>query len=310
MQAYPTVAASDTPLPAFPRQIAGGPADDGLVMISAVAAIGPDDRGFARGLARAFAGAIIFGLPLLMTMEMWWLGFHMDSWRLALFLLLFFPVLVLLSWHAGFEPTFSWRDDVVDALVAYAVGFVWAALILSVLGMIDRDTSLREAIGKISLQAVPGSIGALLAQTLLGLRKADESGRRPASSYASELFVMGVGGLFLGVHLAPTQEVQLLAYRMSELQSLTLMLLTLALMHAFVYTVAFRGQHEVPHATSSWSLFLRFTVVGYVIALALAAYVLWSFGSLDHEAPLNALKSMAVLGFPAGIGAAAARLIL
>jgi putative integral membrane protein (TIGR02587 family) len=279
-------------------------------MTSAVVAIGPDDRGFARGLARAFAGAIIFGLPLLMTMEMWWLGFHMDSWRLALFLALFFPVLVMLSWHAGFEATFSWRDDIVDALVAYAVGFVWAALILSVMGMLDSDMSLREAVGKISLQAVPGSIGALLAQTMLGLHKADESGRHPASRYASELFIMGVGALFLGIHLAPTQEVQLISYRMSEAQSLLLMLLTLALMHAFVYTVAFRGQHEVPHATSSWSLFVRFTVVGYMLALALAAYVLWSFGSLDEGSPLNALKSMVVLGFPAGIGAAAARLIL
>jgi putative integral membrane protein (TIGR02587 family) len=280
-------------------------------MSAASFAIGQDDRGFARGLARAFAGAIIFSLPLLMTMEMWWLGFHMDSWRLALFLALFFPALVLLSWHAGFEPTFSWRDDVVDALVAYAVGFVWAALILSVMGMLDfSDMSAREVVGKLSLQAVPGSIGALLAQTLLGLHKADESGRHPATRYSSELFVMGVGALFLGFHLAPTEEVQLIAYRMSETQSLLLMLLTLALMHAFVYTMAFRGQHEVPHATSSWSLFLRFTVVGYVLALALAAYVLWSFGSLEDQSPLNALKCMVVLGFPAGIGAAAARLIL
>ena len=29
---------------------------------------------FARALGRAFAGAILFAFPLLMTMEMWWLG--------------------------------------------------------------------------------------------------------------------------------------------------------------------------------------------------------------------------------------------
>lgn len=106
---------------------------------------------FLRGLARAFAGAIIFGLPLLMTMEMWWLGFSMDAWRLALFLVLFFPVLVALSWHIGFEDTFSWRDDVVDALVAYAVGFCSAGLILLVLGVLDSTDSPREIVGKVSL---------------------------------------------------------------------------------------------------------------------------------------------------------------
>ena len=32
------------------------------------------NRDYAYGLARALAGAILFGLPLLMTMEMWSLG--------------------------------------------------------------------------------------------------------------------------------------------------------------------------------------------------------------------------------------------
>ena len=44
------------------------------------------DRSFLVALARAFAGALIFGLPLLMTMEMWALGFYMEPLRLALFL--------------------------------------------------------------------------------------------------------------------------------------------------------------------------------------------------------------------------------
>ena len=34
------------------------------------------------GVARAFGGAIFFSLPLLMTMEMWWLGFYMDRLRI------------------------------------------------------------------------------------------------------------------------------------------------------------------------------------------------------------------------------------
>lgn len=265
---------------------------------------------FLRGLARAFAGAIIFALPLLMTMEMWFLGFSMDTWRLALFLVLFFPVLVALSWHIGFEDTFSWRDDVVDALVAYAVGFCSAGLILLVLGVLDSTDSPREIVGKVSLQAVPASIGALLAQTQFGDEKAQGAARRQGPRYASELFIMGVGALFLAFNLAPTEEMLALAFRMTQVHALLLVALSLALMHAFVYGVAFHGRPGGHEQTPAWNLFLRFTIAGYAIALLLGAYILWSFGRLDGVSLLVAVKAVAVVGFPAGIGAAAARLIL
>jgi putative integral membrane protein (TIGR02587 family) len=265
---------------------------------------------FLRGLARAFAGAIIFALPLLMTMEMWFLGFSMDTWRLALFLVLFFPVLVALSWHIGFEDTFSWRDDVVDALVAYAVGFCSAGLILLVLGVLDSTDSPREIVGKVSLQAVPASIGALLAQTQFGEEKAEGAARRLGPRYASELFIMGVGALFLAFNLAPTEEMLALAFRMTQVHALLLVALSLALMHAFVYGVAFHGRPGGHERTPAWNLFLRFTIAGYAIALLLGAYILWSFGRLDGVSLLVAVKAVTVVGFPAGIGAAAARLIL
>ena len=62
-------------------------------------------RDYAAGLARAFAGAIIFGLPLLMTMEMWSIGLYVHPLRLLLFIALNFVVLVFLSRFGGFEKT-------------------------------------------------------------------------------------------------------------------------------------------------------------------------------------------------------------
>lgn len=264
---------------------------------------------FGTGLARAFAGAIIFGLPLLMTMEMWSLGFGMDPWRLALFLLLFFPFLVLLSWHAGFEETFNWRDDVLDALVAYAVGVVSALAILGVLGILQRQSSLQDIVGQVTLQAVPASIGALLAQAQLGERSTAETARGGAG-YASELFIMGVGALFLAFNLAPTEEILLIAYRLAPWQALLMVVLSLAVMHAFVYSVAFHGQPRDRENASEWSLFLRFTVTGYLLALLLGAYILWSFARLDGLSLLAGVKVVAVMGLPAAVGAAAGRLIL
>ena len=268
------------------------------------------DSEFARGLARAFAGGLIFGLPLLMTMEMWWLGFYVESWRLVLLIALFFPFLVVLSWHAGFEPTFSWKDDVVDAFVAYAVGFVLSAVGLALLGIVDPSMSARELIGKVALQAVPASIGALLAQSQMGERKASEPSQDRRSRYASELFIMAVGALFLAFNLAPTQEMQVIALRMTHWHTIALMALSLAVMHAFVYSVGFQGAPDNPRGASASSLFLRFTVVGYAVAAVLSAYMLWSFGRLEGVSLANCIKHVAVLAFPAAVGAAAARLIL
>ena len=88
---------------------------------------GAEGRGLA-AIGRAFGGALVFALPMLMTMEMWWLGFSIGPWRLCLLTALLLPVLVGVSHFAGLEETFGWREDLRDAFVAYAV--VWSAIYL------------------------------------------------------------------------------------------------------------------------------------------------------------------------------------
>ena len=56
--------------------------------------------------------------------------------------------------------------------------------------------------------------------------------------------------------------------------------------------------------------FVTLTVVGYVIALALSAYLLWTFGRFDGVGATMVLTQAVVLALPASLGAAAARLIL
>ena len=268
-----------------------------------------DNWRYAQGLTRAAGGAIIFARPLLMTMEMWWLGFTMNRGRLLLLLLLLLPTLVLLSYHAGFEATASWRDDILDALVAYAIGFVTSYVALSLLGIIRSDTTVSDAIGMASLQTVPASVGAMLARSLLASEHADADAR-PGGTYAGEIFIMGVGALFLAFSIAPTEEVVVITLRLSPLNTILLAAASLALMHAFVYAVEFRGQAQrAKHITPSGE-FVRLTVVGYAVSLAISAYVLWTFGRDEglHFAELT--RAAVVLGFPAAIGAAAARLLI
>ncbi|MGH9632183.1 MAG: TIGR02587 family membrane protein [Bryobacteraceae bacterium] len=270
-----------------------------------------DNRRFLIGLARAFGGAIIFSMPMLMTMEMWQLGFYMDRWRLCLFLLLNIPLLAGLSFFSGFEEVFKLRDEVVDAFVAYAVGFAASTAMLLLFAVVERGTTWNEMIGMISLQAVPASIGAVLARSLLKGSGEDDTEKKEAEAgYGGELFLMAVGALFLALNVAPTEEMVLIAHKMTEWHALASAAVSLLLMHAFVYAVEFKGQAHVPSETTFWSVFLHFTLAGYAIALLISLYVLWTFGRLEGLSTAEVAMTTIVLGVPAAIGAAAARLIM
>jgi putative integral membrane protein (TIGR02587 family) len=263
---------------------------------------------FATGLGRAFGGSILFSLPLLMTMEMWSLGSSVAPLRLALLIVVSIPMLIALSHISGFEPTFDLKEDAVDAFVAYAVGFTSAVIVLLMFGLIRADTSADEVVGMVSLQAVAGSIGALLAQSQFGAGGRER--RRGGSRHGSELFQMAIGALFLSLNVAPTEEMVLIAQKLTLGHALALTAASLAIMHGFVYRLEFHGQASVPPGTPFWSVFLRLTVTGYALALAISAYLLWTFGRFDHRAADDIIRCTVVLAFPGAIGAAAARLIL
>lgn len=284
------------------------------------------NKTFLVGLARAFAGAIIFSFPVLMTMEMWSLGFSIETYRLVIFMSLAVPLLIGLSYFIGFEDTSCWQDDVIDAFVAYAVGFITSGVVLLLFNVINFGMSAVEVIGIISIQAVIAAIGAMLAQSELGTsrneendannkrnteenNKESEEKRRRNSSYFGELFLMLVGALFLAMNPAPTEEIVLISYKMSDAHVIILAVFTILLMHTFVYQVEFRGQ-ETPEENSLWSMFFRFTIVGYALSLLVGFYLVWTFGHIDETSADNIARIVVVIAFPAALGASASRLIL
>lgn len=242
-----------------------------------------------------------------MTSEMWELGVTAGRLRLCLLMVLMVPLLIGLSHLCGFEKTFGWLDDVIDAFAAYAVGFVAAATVLLLFGEISPGMRWDHVIGKVALQAVPGSIGALLAQSEFGRKDAQRVSR---GGHHHEFLLMLIGALFLALSVAPTEEIVIIAQQMSTLHVLALMGLSLLIMHAFVYAVDFRGSEPVMEGTAFGSLFFRYTLPGYALALATSLFLLWTFGRTDGLAVSPLIVSAVVLGFPASIGAAAARLII
>jgi putative integral membrane protein (TIGR02587 family) len=266
------------------------------------------NRALGIGLARAFGGAIIFALPVFMTMEMWELGFSVGRYRLALLLVLAIPILLFLAHYSGFEETFDWREDLRDVFIAYAVGILASAAVLLMLGILHMDTPLREIVGKIAIQSVPASIGALLARSQLGHDSEESSGSR-RQGYGAELVLMACGALFLSLNVAPTEEIQLIAYKMTPWHATVTILVSLLVMHAFVFASGFKGGSDSEPGSHLRAL-LSFTLPGYVLSLLVSLYMLWTFGHTDGLGFFGITQALVVMCFPASIGAAAARLIL
>ena len=265
---------------------------------------------YLRDLGRAFGGALVFGLPLLMTMEMWQLGHYVHAGRLALFLLLSLPLLYGLCVFAGFRATVDVRQDVMDTLSALAVGFVVAGMLLVMFGVVTSEKSLGEIVRQVSLQAVTCGFGAVLARRQLGGADPDDPDDghdAEPGSYGGELFLMTAGALFVAFNIAPTEEVLAIALKMSAAHHLALIVGSLILLHIMVYRVGFAGQED--HGRPLLA-FAHYTVPGYAIALLVSLYVLWTFGRTDGQALGEIAATVIVMGFPAAIGAAAARLLV
>ena len=102
----------------------------------------------------------------------------------------------------------------------------------------------------------------------------------------------------------------LIGHMMTEWRAAALAGVSLCVMQAFIYSIERRQSARDFSASFFWTVFLRFTIVGYALALLLSLYVLWTFGRLDGAALAEFVMATLVLGFPAALGASAARLIL
>jgi putative integral membrane protein (TIGR02587 family) len=273
---------------------------------------GSEAQDYLRGLGRGFGAAVIFSIPMLMTMEMWWLGFYMPPLRLATAVLVMLPLLVILSHFAGLHRQASRSVVVLDALTGYGIGLVAAIVILLLFRVATVEMPIQEIVGKVLLLGLTASFGSMLGRTQLGTQqeRQEEELEVESAGYVGEMFFMMAGAVYLSLTVAPTEEIVKIAVRLTPWLGIGICLLSIAMMHAFVYALEYRGGHRRDERMPWWSLFVRFTVPGYVIATGVAAYLLWSFGRFVQLDVYWMLMYSIVLALPASLGAAAGRLLL
>ncbi len=283
-------------------------------------------------VVRAASGGLLFGVPLLYTMEVWWTGSHTTPRQMLLVLgLLCIPVLAL-NRTTGFRKQRDVRvaDAVPDTIESLAVGVTVTALVLVLLQEITPDTSLGSALGKVVYESVPFCLGIGVARHFLHAGRTDpddgdegdegdggatdEAGDGNGNGSAlnptvADLGASAVGATFISLSIAPTDEVPMIAAAMSPAWLLALMAMSLVTSYAIVFAADFHGQGGRHTQEGAFQRPITETVVSYLVSLAVAGLLLWLFQrEVDPQSDL--LNRIVVLGFPAAVGGAAGRLAI
>lgn len=268
-----------------------------------------------KAYARGVAGGLLFGIPLIFTMEMWWLGFSLSPERLLIALTANFFILLILERYSGFRQEESFMEQVQDAVVAQGLGLTVSVIILAVLNLLHPEMSLRELSGKVIMQTIAVSIGVSVAITQLGQQSGEEKERQQRRiSQAGFWEIQAIalaGAVFFGLNVAATEEPVMMGLQMRPGHTLMLLCLSVLLVFAVTFALDFRGEASIKEGSHWYNAFIRDSVVTWATATLCAGAVLWLFGSIDASTSLIASVQIIVcLGFVTSLGAAAARLLI
>ncbi len=291
-------------------------------------------------LVRGICGGFLFGIPLLYTMEVWWIGSSVSPPQLAGVLLTTLLATYLLSRTGGFRKSQATteREALADAVEAIALGLICSFTMLVVLRQVIFDTRFSGAIGKIVFESVPFSLGVALANQFL--RESDNSedsdnsensddsqaASTPAQRSApekvdrffpednlnetiSDIGATLLGALIVAFSVAPTDEVTVLVAAIDGPWLLLTVLVSLLLSYSIVFQADFTRQEQRWLQQGLLQGPLSETVFSYLLSLMAAGLMLSFFGKLDPSAPFEiAFRQILILGLPATIGGAAGRL--
>ncbi len=263
---------------------------------------------------------MLFGIPLLFTVEVWGIGSGTTPATMAVVLIVTFVPVTLLVHTAGFRRSMEMSVPFVlrEAAEAVAVGVVVVTAVLILLREITLRTPLADALGKIVYEAAPFAIGAAVACHLLS-QNPDETDGGPAGAgdrgtlrgTVADLGSTLVGALFIALNIAPTEEISRLAAASSPPTLLAVMATSLLISYSIVFQAGFGDQAKRREQRGVFQHPITETVAAYLVALVASAAMLVFFRTLQPGDPWPmVLDHVLLLGLPAAIGGAAGRLAI
>lgn len=270
-------------------------------------------------LVRAVAGGLLFGIPLLFTLEVWGIGSSATPPDMAMALLVTFVPVSLLVHTSGFRraTVLSLPGILREAAESIAIGVVAVTGVLVLLREITLRTPIADALGKIVYEAAPFAVGAAVGCHLLNQSPDETDGdsrpqdRAGLPGTIADLGSAFVGALFVAFNIAPTEEIPRLAAASSPPMLLTIMAASLLISYAIVFQSGFRNQAMRREQRGVLQHPVTETAVTYLVALVASVAMLSFYGGLQPGDPWPVvLDHVLLLGLPATIGGAAGRLAI
>lgn len=264
-----------------------------------------------REYGRGFAGGLLFSLPLLYTMEVWWVSFVAQPIRLLAMLLFTFLLLLGYNRYAGLRHDASWLEVGIDSVEELGLGIVTSAGVLFLIGRIGTSISRAETVGKIVVEAAVVAIGFSVGSAQLGAAGRDmgKGKKDPDPTLPQQLVIASCGAVLFAANVAPTEEIVMIGVETDALRLLGLAMLSLAVAAGVLYYIDFKGSKRFAVAGRKLDVVFG-TTMTYAVALIISAVLLWFFGRFDHVTADVCARQVIVLGFPAALGAAAGRLLI
>ena len=269
------------------------------------------------------SGGFLFGIPLLYTMEVWFIGSYVQPSMLLNILAVTSIVIFVINRIEGFRPQESETlpGAIAETIETLAIGMVCSALMLIVLKRIDLQTSLTEILGKIIFEGVPFSLGVAFSRSLLsgdaevdldeGSRGSGSKNKSQASwqDTIADFGATLIGALFIAFSIAPTDEITVLAASASSPWLLVIMFISLLISYCIVFASEITNYQQRLQQSGAFQSPLSETVVSYLVSLFISMLMLWFFQKIAFGDPWYVwLRYSIILGLPASIGGAAGRL--
>lgn len=280
-------------------------------------------------IVRGAAGGFLFGIPLLYTFEVWQIGSYIKPYLMLSILAVTYLIVFFFNRIEGFRrrKRTTLSDVTLESIEALAIAITCATLILFLLQRINFNTSLEEALGKITFESVPFALGVALSRLILS---EDESknfsnpSRKPQDFMDKKLQkVKGVnetlsdlggtitGAIIIAFSIAPTDEVTELGVAASPPWLIAIIAASLLLSYLIVFAAGFTNQKQRQQQQGIFQTPESETVFSYLISLLASVLMLLFFQKVSFADPWFLwMRYTIILGLPATIGGAAGRLAI
>lgn len=267
---------------------------------------------------RGIIGGLLFSLPMLYTMELWWAGFLSTPSRLLIYLFVGIFLLMVYNHYVGLRKDRSLFEGFMESLEEMGLGILLTIFILYITGRILPEMSYSEISGKIIIEAVTVAIGISVGKSQLGGDNDENEedileDKEQKSSHHPLIRSINLalcGAILVASNVAPTEEIIQIALESDTFKVLIIAVLSIAMGGAVLYHINFKGAKQwVIEPDNHWDI-LAGTLVMYAVALVSSAFMLWFFNRFDGISVYGMVAQTVVLGFPATLGASAGRLLI